>query len=98
MKAVYGSQIPDYEYELYRCITSTADTSDTYANKSLATEQQLAVIQVGPKANRAYAANGYFCWNGLLYRATTAISSGADLTINTNCVQTTVMDEIIRLT
>lgn len=32
------NEIPDYEYELYRCITSTADPSDTYANKSLITE------------------------------------------------------------
>ena len=92
------NEIPDYEAELIKCKTSTADPNDTYANKTLATEQQIAVTQVGPKANRAYAANSYFCWNGLLYRVTAAISSGADLTINTNCVQTTVMDEIIRLT
>ena len=28
------NEIPDYEEQLYRCITSTADTSDTYANRA----------------------------------------------------------------
>lgn len=89
---------PSYNEELLKCITNTVDSADTYANKNLSTEQQIAAVQIGPNANRAYAVNSYFCWNGFLYRATTAISSGALLTINTNCVATTVMDEIVRLT
>lgn len=36
------NEIPDYEYELYRCITSTADSTDTYANKTLATTEAFA--------------------------------------------------------
>ena len=84
------NEIPDYEYELYRCITSTADPSDTYANKSLATEQQLAYVETGTTASRAYAVGEYFCWNGLLYRAKTAISSGGTFTPETNCKQVTV--------
>lgn len=79
------NEIPDYEYELYRCITSTADSSDTYANKSLATEQQLAYVETGATASRNYAVGEYFCWNGLLYRAKTAISNGAAFTVGTNC-------------
>lgn len=71
------NEIPDYEYELYRCITSTADPSDTYANKSLATEQQLAYVETGTTASRNYTAGEYICWNGLLYTADTAIASGA---------------------
>lgn len=83
------NEIPDYEYELYRCMTSTADPSDTYANKSLATEQQLAYVETGTTATRAYAVGEYFCWNGLLYRVKTAISSGASFTPGTNCEQVT---------
>lgn len=29
------NEVPDYQYELYKCITSTADSTDIYANKSL---------------------------------------------------------------
>ena len=90
--------IPDYEQELIKCQISTADSTDTYANKTLATEQQIAQSQVGNTANRNYAVGAYFCWNGLLYRAISPISSGATLTVNTNCVQTTVMNELVRLT
>lgn len=84
------NDVPDYEYELYRCITSTADPNDTYSNKSLATEQQLAYVETGTTASRAYAVGEYFCWNGLLYRAKTAISSGGTFTPETNCEQVTV--------
>lgn len=83
------NEVPDYEYELYRCMTSTADPSDTYANKSLATEQQLAYIESGTTASRAYSVGEYFCWNGLLYRAKTAISNGGTFTPGTNCEQVT---------
>lgn len=84
------NEVPDYEEELIKCQTSTADSSDTYANKSLATEQQLAYVETGTTASKAYSVGEYFCWNGLLYRATAAISSGASFTPGTNCEETTV--------
>lgn len=40
------NEIPDYEYELYRCMTSTADSTDTYANKTLATIQDCVVVNI----------------------------------------------------
>lgn len=83
------NEVPDYEYELYRCITSTADSTDTYANKTLANEQELAYVETGTTASRAYAEGEYFFWNGLSYRAKTAISSGGTFTPNTNCEQET---------
>lgn len=86
------NEIPDYEEELIKCQTSTADSSDTFANKSLATEQQLANVETGTTASRAYAVGESFCWNGLLYRVTQAISSGGTLTPGTNCAQKTVME------
>lgn len=81
------NEIPDYEYELFRCMTSTADPSDTYANKTLATGQELAYVENGTTASRAYAVGEYFCWHGLLYRAKTAIGNGDTFTVNTNCEQ-----------
>lgn len=83
------NDVPDYEVELIKCQTSTADSADTYANKTLATEQQLAYVETGTTASRAYAVGEYFCWNGLLYRVKTAISSGGTFTVNTNCEQVT---------
>lgn len=81
------SEAPNYEYELYRCMTSTANSNDTYANKSLATEQELAYVENGTTASRAYAVGEYFCWHGSLYKAKTAIGSGDAFTVNTNCEQ-----------
>lgn len=79
------NEVPDYEYELYRCMTSTADPGDPYANKTLATGQELAYVENGTTASRAYAIGDYFCWHGLLYRAKTAIGNGDTFTENTNC-------------
>lgn len=80
------NEIPDYEEQLIRCQTSTAYSSDTYSNKTLATEQQLtAYIETGTTASRAYSVGDNFCWNGLLYRVTSAISSGGLLTDGSNC-------------
>ena len=68
------NEVPDYEYELYRCITSTADSSDTYANKSLANEQELAKVLHDP-AGQNVAVGEYAIYNGQLYTANTAITS-----------------------
>ena len=58
-------------------------------NGSPAFEQQLAYVETGTTASRAYAVGEYFCWNGLLYRVTAAISSGGTFTPGTNCEQVT---------
>lgn len=78
------NELPDYEEELVKCQTSSVDNTDTYAQKSLATEQQIAYVENGLTASRAYAKGECFCWNGLLYRATAAISSGQTFTAQ-NC-------------
>lgn len=59
------------------------DEPITYANQA-----QLAYVESGSTASRAYAVGEYFCWRGLLYRVTAAISSGGAFTPETNCVQT----------
>jgi hypothetical protein len=92
------NEIPDYEEELIKCQTSTADSSDTYANKSLATEQQLAYVESGTTASRAYAIGEYFCWNGLLYTANQAISGGTTLNAGSggNLTEVTVGSELYK--
>lgn len=55
-----------------------------------ANQAQLATVESGSTASRAYAVGEYFCWNGLLYRVTSAISSGGTFTVNANCEQVTV--------
>lgn len=56
-------------------------------NGSPAFEQQLAYVETGTTASRAYAVGEYFCWNGILYRVKQAISSGGTFTPGTNCEQ-----------
>lgn len=90
------NEIPDYEYELYRCMTSTADSSDTYANKSLATRQDLTSIEATGTMNTTgstISAGAYFYLNGVLHRAKEQIDVNATFTPGTNCESTTVGDE-----
>lgn len=90
------NDVPDYEYELYRCMTSTADSSDTYANKTLATEQQLAPIEWGTTASVRHEVGSCFCWNGLLYRTTVAIDANNPITPGTNCVQSSASAGLLK--
>lgn len=77
--------------------TASPGSSDAWArgdhvhpsDTSKANQAQLAYGETGTTASRAYAAGEYFCWNGLLYRAKTAISSGGTITPGTNCEQVT---------
>lgn len=59
------------------------------SDSAKANQAQLATVESGSTASRAYAVGEYFCWNGLLYRATAAISVGGSFTPGTNCTQTT---------
>lgn len=47
-----------------------------------ANQTQLAYVENGTTASRAYALGDYFCLNGQLRKATTAISQGATITNN----------------
>lgn len=59
-----------------------------------ANQAQLATLETGSTASRPYAVGEKFCWNGLLYRVTSPISSGQSFTPGTNCEATTVGEEI----
>ena len=53
-----------------------------------------ATVEETTTASRAYKVGEHLILNNNLYRVTTAIASGGTITPNTNCVQTTVGDEI----
>lgn len=59
-----------------------------------ANQSQLATVVTGSTASRNYSVGEYFCLNGLLYRVTSAISSGQSFTPGTNCGQVTVGAEL----
>lgn len=76
--------------------TPTADSTNLVSSGGVKTaldtkanQTQLAYVETGTTASRAYAVGEYFCLNGLLYRAKTAISSGGTFTPGTNCEQVT---------
>jgi len=57
---------------------------DAKANPS-----QIANVETGATASRAYAVNECFCMGGLMYRVTQPIAEGGTITPGTNCTQTT---------
>lgn len=68
---------------------ATPDQLDDKASQS-----ELAAVETGTTASRAYLPGERFVWQGTLYRAKTAIASGAAFTPNTNCESTTVAAEL----
>ena len=63
-------------------------------DNSKVNQTQLATVETGTTASKAYAIGDYFVWNNLLYQVIAAISSGGTLTANTNCVAVTVTDQL----
>lgn len=57
----------------------------------------IATIE-GATASTNYAIGGYFVHAGKLYKATSAIATGETINPGTNCIQTTVMAELVALT
>lgn len=55
-----------------------------------ANQSQIAYVETGTTTSRAYSVGEYFCWNGMLYRVTTAISNGGTINPGTNCEPKTV--------
>ena len=70
-------------------LTAGTDYATPAQLEDKANQTQLAYVETGTSASNAYAVGEYFCWNGLLYRAKTAISIGGTFTPNTNCEQAT---------
>lgn len=77
---------------------STAVAGTDYATPAQlddkANQAELATVESGTTASRAYLPGERFVWQGILYRAKTAIASGATFTPNTNCEATSVAAEL----
>ena len=54
-----------------------------------------ATVETSSSASNAYRGGELLVYNNKLYRTTRAISSGNTITPGTNCVQTTVSDEVV---
>ena len=81
--AISGGQLEEGQE-----VIITDDSASADAN------QNLASIEDGTTASKAYAVGDFIVHNGLLYKVTAAISSGGTLTPGTNISQTTAGQEL----
>ena len=80
----WDTALNDYAWTPWQ-VEASIDPANPFA-----TEQQIAYVETGSTASRNYAVGDYFCWQGMLYLVTAAISSGAAFTVGTNCTAQTV--------
>ena len=89
---------PDDAFELAKCRASTADPSDTYANKgNLVNYADLTSLYLTGSTNSTGStinAGTFFYLNGSYCKALADISNGATFTLNTNFKVANVSDEI----
>ena len=69
-------------------------TGGAFVNARLVDMEQVAKIMKSTTATEALSVGDYRIISNTLYRITQAISNGGTLTLNTNCVVTTVADEL----
>ena len=86
-----------YDYhaaKIYERIKNESGWGSWKLTSPTATEQELAYVERGSTASRAYAAGEYFCMNGQLYRATSTIASGVSFATGSsgNCTSVKAMD------
>ena len=72
--------------------TGIADAHTDIAAVQSEAESLVAPIETSSTASQAYSIGDQFIYNGLLYKATAAISSGGTITPNGNC---TVADSVV---
>ena len=89
---------PNYAFELAKCRASTADPSDTYANKGdLVNYEDLTSLYLTGSTNSTGStinAGTFFYLNGSYCKAKTNIANGATFTLNTNFEVVSVGGEI----
>ena len=89
---------PNDAIELAKCRASTADPSDTYANKgNLVNYADLTSLYLTGSTNTTGStinAGTYFYLNGSYCKAKTSIANGATFTLNTNYEEVTVGGEL----
>lgn len=93
----YNNYSKYYAEQAAGSATAAAGSATAAAAVQAAVEVMIgtfATIEESTTASRAYKVGEYLILNNILYRVTVAIASGGTITPNTNCVQTTVGDEI----
>ena len=75
-------------------VAATASAVKKAYDLASAVEQQIAVIEATSTASKDYRIGERFCWNDVLYKAKTAISTGDTFVSGTNCEPTTVDAEL----
>ena len=65
-----------------------------YGGGNLASKSDIAYVESGTTASRAYTLGQLIYVNGSLYRAKTAIASGTTFTVDTNIELTSISDEL----
>lgn len=78
-------------------LTYRADTQKYIDSRISTLNANLAYIEDGTTASRAYSVGQYVLISGQLYKVTSSIASGATFTIGTNVVATTVGTELTAL-
>lgn len=71
-----------------------ADPTIYVEERTKAIKQSIAPVEEGYTASQAYAVGAFLYVGDTLYKVTSAIASGATITPNTNCAQTTIAEEI----
>lgn len=61
-----------------------------YESETKLEQSEVATVENGNTASRAYAVNEFMMWKGGLYKVTQAIASGATITSGTNVTKTTI--------
>lgn len=102
-----AASMPSFQFDLYclHAIGNEGELNITLTEEVYPTVDEMdeaiagvlgnfATVEATSTASQAYAVGKFLVLNGVLYRVTTAIASGGTITPNTNCVQTTVGDEI----
>lgn len=78
-------------------LTYRADTQKYIDSRIALLNSNLAFIEDGMTASRAYSVGQYVLISGQLYKVTASIASGATFTVGTNVVATTVGTELTAL-
>ena len=83
----YVDHVTDTEGTVYNLV-------DTEARSTKADNSVIGNTETSLVASKAYAVGDYFTYNGTEYKVTVAIASGGAITIGTNCVATSIQNEL----
>lgn len=61
-----------------------------YESETKVEQSEVATVEMGNTASRAYSVNEFMMWKGGLYKVTQSIASGATITSGTNVTKTTI--------